>query len=94
MNEKDKELLIKNKFSEKDLKDIIKMRESGKNNNNIYEMLASSLAPHINGHIEVKKGLLLMLFGGVNKKTAEENGINLRGDINICMVGDPSTAKS
>lgn len=33
-----------------------------------------------------------MLFGGINKKT--EEGINLRGDINICMVGDPSTAKS
>lgn len=33
-----------------------------------------------------------MLFSGVNKKT--EEGINLRGDLNICMVGDPSTAKS
>ena len=33
-----------------------------------------------------------MLFGGVPKKTAE--GTNLRGDINICVVGDPSTAKS
>ncbi len=33
-----------------------------------------------------------MLFGGLNKKTHE--GVNLRGDINICIVGDPSTAKS
>jgi DNA replication licensing factor MCM6 len=35
---------------------------------------------------------LLMLFGGVHKKTHE--GINLRGDINVCIVGDPSCAKS
>ena len=33
-----------------------------------------------------------MLFGGVPKVTME--GTTLRGDINICIVGDPSTAKS
>jgi hypothetical protein len=40
----------------------------------------------------VKRGILLMLFGGVPKVTQEKT--NLRGDINICVVGDPSTAKS
>jgi len=44
------------------------------------------------GHLDVKKGILLQLFGGVHKST--EEGIKLRGDINICIVGDPSTAKS
>jgi DNA replication licensing factor MCM6 len=33
-----------------------------------------------------------MLFGGVAKTTLEST--SLRGDINVCVVGDPSTAKS
>lgn len=44
------------------------------------------------GNDEVKRGVLLMLFGGVPKITLEKT--NLRGDINVCIVGDPSTAKS
>ena len=44
------------------------------------------------GNDEVKRGVMLMLFGGVPKVTTE--GTRLRGDINVCIVGDPSTAKS
>jgi DNA replication licensing factor MCM6 len=58
----------------------------------LFLRLARSISPSIYGHDEIKKGILLMLFGGVNKKTPE--GIKLRGDVNICIVGDPSTAKS
>lgn len=58
----------------------------------IYADLSRSVAPTVFGHDEIKRGLLLMLFGGVHKQTME--GINLRGDINICIVGDPSTSKS
>ncbi|XP_061432588.1 zygotic DNA replication licensing factor mcm6-A-like isoform X2 [Lethenteron reissneri] len=58
----------------------------------LYHNLCSSLFPTIHGNDEVKRGVLLMLFGGVPKKTLE--GTSLRGDINVCVVGDPSTAKS
>ena len=58
----------------------------------IYSRLVNSLAPTVYGHEIVKKGLLLQLLGGVSKKTPE--GMALRGDINICIVGDPSTSKS
>jgi DNA replication licensing factor MCM6 len=51
-----------------------------------------SIAPTVFGHDEIRRGILLMLFGGVHKQTPE--GMRLRGDINICIVGDPSTAKS
>ncbi|KAG4220848.1 DNA replication licensing factor, partial [Phytophthora cactorum] len=57
----------------------------------IYHRLVQSLAPTVYGHEIVKKGLLLQLMSGVHKTTAE--GMALRGDINICIVGDPSTSK-
>ena len=59
---------------------------------NLYQNLISSLFPTIHGNDEVKRGVLLMLFGGVPKITTERT--HLRGDINVCIVGDPSTAKS
>lgn len=58
----------------------------------IYDKLVNSIAPAVFGHEVIKKGILLQLLGGVHKQTVD--GINLRGDINICIVGDPSTSKS
>ncbi|RSL38098.1 DNA replication licensing factor mcm6, partial [Fusarium sp. AF-6] len=58
----------------------------------IYSRLVQSIAPMVYGHEVVKKGLLLQLMSGVPKTTPE--GMQLRGDINICIVGDPSTSKS
>lgn len=59
---------------------------------NLYAKLIQSIAPTVWGHEIVKKGILLQLMGGVHKTTLE--GIQLRGDINVCIVGDPSTSKS
>jgi DNA replication licensing factor MCM6 len=38
---------------------------------NLYNNLISSLFPSIHGNNEVKRGILLMLFGGVAKTTIE-----------------------
>ncbi|KAJ0413094.1 MCM2/3/5 family-domain-containing protein [Aspergillus carlsbadensis] len=59
----------------------------------IYSRLVDSIAPMIYGHRQIKKGLLLQLVGGVAKTTSQES-LQLRGDLNICIVGDPSTSKS
>ncbi|KAH7649196.1 hypothetical protein FG379_001553 [Cryptosporidium bovis] len=61
-------------------------------NPNGLSYLSKYIAPHVYGYSELKKGILLQLVGGVEKKT--KDNIKLRGDINLCIVGDPSTAKS
>ena len=58
----------------------------------IYSKMARSLAPEIYGHEDVKKALLLQLVGGVTRKM--KDGMKIRGDINICLMGDPGVAKS
>ncbi|KYG44489.1 hypothetical protein M433DRAFT_69328 [Acidomyces richmondensis BFW] len=58
----------------------------------LYEYLSRSIAPEIFGHLDVKKALLLQLIGGVTKEMGD--GMRIRGDINICLMGDPGVAKS
>ncbi|QRV98959.1 DNA replication licensing factor MCM2/3/5 family pretein [Ceratobasidium sp. AG-Ba] len=63
----------------------------------VYEVLARSLAPSIWELEDVKKGILLQLFGGTNKSVARGGGgggPRYRGDINVLLVGDPGTSKS
>ena len=77
-----------NEFTGEDLKRI---RELAKQKN-VFDVLANSIAPGIYGHQDIKRALVLQLLGG--NETNLEDGTHLRGDINILMIGDPSTAKS
>lgn len=75
-------------MSEQDIKNIRKLAKD----KDIFNVLGESVAPSIEGSLTVKKSILLQLLGGAEKILA--NGTHLRGDINLLMVGDPSTAKS
>ncbi|MBO8631152.1 Minichromosome maintenance protein MCM, partial [Staphylococcus aureus] len=57
----------------------------------VSEKLAASIAPEIYGHEDVKKALLLLLVGGVDQSP---QGMKIRGNIHICLMGDPGVAKS
>ena len=71
--------------------DLRKIRELSRKKE-VFDILANSIAPGIYGHKNIKKALILQLLGG--NETNLEDGTHLRGDINILMIGDPSTAKS
>uniref|UniRef100_A0A672HH82 DNA replication licensing factor MCM4 n=1 Tax=Salarias fasciatus TaxID=181472 RepID=A0A672HH82_SALFA len=60
----------------------------------VYERLASALAPSIYEHEDIKKGILLQLFGGTRKDFSQTGRGNFRAEVNILLCGDPGTSKS
>jgi|HubBroStandDraft_1064217.scaffolds.fasta_scaffold04238_3 replicative DNA helicase Mcm len=58
----------------------------------IVDKIVMSLAPSIKGMEEEKEAIALQLFGGVEKR--HPDGVRVRGDIHVLLVGDPGTAKS
>ncbi|CAH9111014.1 unnamed protein product [Cuscuta epithymum] len=84
---------FKKKYEEYELKgdeeeQIARLAEDG----DIYNKLSRSLAPEIFGHEDIKKALLLLLVGAPHRKL--KDGMKIRGDIHICLMGDPGVAKS
>lgn len=84
---------FKKKYEDYELKEdeeeqIARLAEDG----DLYNKLARSLAPEIFGHEDIKKALLLLLVGAPHRKL--KDGMKIRGDLHICLMGDPGVAKS
>uniref|UniRef100_A0A2P2I4F0 DNA replication licensing factor MCM4 n=1 Tax=Hirondellea gigas TaxID=1518452 RepID=A0A2P2I4F0_9CRUS len=60
----------------------------------VYDRLARAIAPSIYENLDVKKGLLLQLFGGTKKDFTNAGRGHFRSDLNILLCGDPGTSKS
>ncbi|KAI8909693.1 MCM2/3/5 family-domain-containing protein, partial [Gorgonomyces haynaldii] len=58
----------------------------------LYKEFTSSIAPQIYGSEDIKKSVACLLFGG--SKNVLPDGMRLRGDVNVLLLGDPGTAKS
>ena len=71
--------------------DDVRLNEIASEPNSLLK-LYRSLAPEIFGLDDVKEALLLLLVGGVTK--TRKDGLRIRGDINILLMGDPGVAKS
>ncbi|KAJ9095239.1 hypothetical protein QFC21_005605 [Naganishia friedmannii] len=75
-------------FSPEEEEEFFKFSRS----DDLYERFAKSVAPSIFGHLDIKKAITCLLFGGSKKILPD--GMRLRGDINVLLLGDPGTAKS
>ncbi len=58
----------------------------------IRERIIKSIAPSIYGLEEVKEAIACLLFGGVSK--VYPDGVRVRGDLHVLLIGDPGTGKS
>lgn len=79
-------------FTEKQVEDF----KAFANRQDLYNVLTKSFAPSIFESDSIKFGLLTQLFGGVEKKISESKSeiMAKRGEINVLLLGDPSTGKS
>ncbi|KAG7705281.1 hypothetical protein KL950_003717 [Ogataea haglerorum] len=75
-------------FSEEEEEEFLSLARS----ENLYERFSNSIAPSIYGNADIKKALVCLLMGGSKKILPD--GMRLRGDINVLLLGDPGTAKS
>lgn len=94
-------VVSKKSYDDTTMTDSLSQEAKDKLNNEIMDIatgedpvgrLSSSLAPEIYGHEDIKRALLLQLVSGVTRKLPD--GMRIRGDINICLMGDPGVAKS
>lgn len=58
----------------------------------VHQKIIRSIAPSIYGYPDIKEAIMYLLFGGISKSLSD--GISIRGDPNILIIGDPGTAKS
>ncbi len=57
----------------------------------VHKKLLTSIAPSIFGYEHIKEAILYLLCGGVSKQLPD---VNVRGEMNALLIGDPGTAKS
>lgn len=75
------------------VKDLYGIREIKQDGIDTIKLLVNSFCPKIFGQELVKLGILLVLFGGRNREDAL-NGVNIRSQPHILIVGDPGLGKS
>lgn len=68
------------------------IRSTCESDNALARRLSQSICPEIFGMEEVKLALLLLMVGGVTKEM--NDGMKIRGNVNVLLMGDPGVAKS
>ena len=94
INEEEQEQALNQDHEQAFTEERIKQFKELAANPQLYDLLVDAFAPSIWECHEVKKGILCQLFGGCSKTFNTSGRGRFRGEINILLCGDPSTAKS
>ena len=89
---KDKQNFKETYLSQEKLERISDIRATCASDEELFQRLSCSICPEIFGMEEVKKALLLLMVGGISKEMTD--GMKIRGNINVLLMGDPGVAKS
>ncbi|MGD6851590.1 MAG: minichromosome maintenance protein MCM [Candidatus Bathyarchaeia archaeon] len=57
----------------------------------VHKKIITAIAPSIFGNEHLKEAVMYLLFGGVSRSLPD---MNIRGEMNALIIGDPGTAKS
>jgi len=89
---KDKVSHAENYLSPERMEQISDVKCAVQSDKHLLERLAKSICPEIYGMEEVKQALLLQMVGGITKVMGD--GMKIRGNVNVLLMGDPGVAKS
>ncbi|CAI5514549.1 unnamed protein product [Closterium sp. Naga37s-1] len=81
-------------LGEEDLRGILEYVVEHEGEGDLFQHIVHSFCPSIYGHVLVKAGIILSLFGGVRKHEGDANRVPVRGDVHALLVGDPGMGKS
>lgn len=74
------------------LEKVDEIKSSCESELHLFTRMASSICPEIYSMEEVKQALLLLMVGGNTKEM--NDGMKIRGNVNVLLMGDPGVAKS
>ena len=76
------------KINEEEEKEIIELSKK----EDIVDILVDNFAPSIYKNNKIKEAITLQMFGGT--KQIRDDGVKIRGDLHVLLIGDPGAAKS
>ncbi|GJP52996.1 hypothetical protein CLOM_g12145 [Closterium sp. NIES-68] len=81
-------------MGEEDMRRMLEYVVEREAEGDLFQHIVHSFCPSIYGHVLVKAGIILSLFGGVRKHEGDANRVPVRGDVHALLVGDPGMGKS
>lgn len=84
---------INEELTEDDINAVMAVKDGCETDEELENIIINSVARSMYGYREIKHGIALLMFSGV-EHLIENEGRQERGDLNILLAGDPSTGKS